>query len=404
MGGSAQRPSTRYGCWSACWWRCRRSAACWPRWSPTRTARCRCSPSCSPPPAPMPRNLAAICRHPGLAVACRGLREQQLYAHWPGVPVQAAPALLLLLSAYGLRRGRRLAWWLAMVINLTVLAAGIRLGYAVGPRLGVYVAEHSRPGAGRSSLPREAMLLPVVTLISAAGHPPPLRPDRRPPRGPEADGHRGRRARRELRRVPVARLPAARPLQPAVAGSAGSAGAAGVVSAGQAVRQSPPPQDLAGRLLFGWVFLLFWIVVLGALTAFFLHTCTFHDAAEADQARAILTRGGSTLSYMSTWPGNKYWFSPDGRAAIAYRAIATIAVTVGEPRRPGRARFRDHGVRQVLRAPRPAAMPVQRHRAVPRGHAAAGLDLGPDRRGHPAPVGAPAIHGKEMAGRAGRYE
>ena len=75
------------------------------------------------------------------------------------------------------------------------------------------------------------------------------------------------------------------------------------------------PQDLAGRLLFVWVFLLFWTVVLGALTASFLRTCASEDAAGPDQARAILTRGGSTLSYMSTWPGNKYWISPDGRAA-----------------------------------------------------------------------------------------
>jgi hypothetical protein len=34
---------------------------------------------------------------------------------------------------------------------------------------------------------------------------------------------------------------------------------------------------------------------------------------------------------MSTWPGNQYWFSPDGRAAVAYRAIAAVAVTVGGP-------------------------------------------------------------------------
>ncbi len=72
-------------------------------------------------------------------------------------------------------------------------------------------------------------------------------------------------------------------------------------------------------------------MVLAALTAFFLHTRTHSDADAADRARAILTRGGSTLSYMSTWPGNQYWFSPDGRAAIAYRAIAAVAVTVGGP-------------------------------------------------------------------------
>ena len=91
------------------------------------------------------------------------------------------------------------------------------------------------------------------------------------------------------------------------------------------------PADLAGRLLYVGVFLVFWVVVLGALTAFFRHTRTYRDAAAADRARAILTRGGSTLSYMSTWPGNQYWFSADGRAAIAYRAIAAVAVTVGGP-------------------------------------------------------------------------
>ena len=51
----------------------------------------------------------------------------------------------------------------------------------------------------------------------------------------------------------------------------------------------------------------------------------------AGRARAILTRGGSTLSYMSTWQGNQYWFSPDGRAAVAYRAIGAVAVTTGGP-------------------------------------------------------------------------
>ena len=57
-------------------------------------------------PGPDPRHLAAACPPTGLAVVCRGLREQQLYAQWPGVLVQAAPALLLLLTADGVRRGR----------------------------------------------------------------------------------------------------------------------------------------------------------------------------------------------------------------------------------------------------------------------------------------------------------
>ena len=34
---------------------------------------------------------------------------------------------------------------------------------------------------------------------------------------------------------------------------------------------------------------------------------------------------------MATWPGNDYWFSPDGKVAIAYRVINGIALTVSDP-------------------------------------------------------------------------
>src|SRR5215470_17571346 len=115
-------------------------------------------------PGPDPQDLAAGCPHPGLALVCRGLREQQLYARWPGVLVQVAPALLLLLSAHGLRRGRRLAWWLAVAINLTVLGVSIWITYAVESYRSVYIAGLDA-WAWAILLAGEAMLLPVVTLI-----------------------------------------------------------------------------------------------------------------------------------------------------------------------------------------------------------------------------------------------
>jgi lysylphosphatidylglycerol synthetase-like protein (DUF2156 family) len=279
---------------------------------------------------PSQQALATICPHSGLAVACRGLREQQLYAQWPGVPVQAAPALLLLVSAYGLRRGRRLAWWLAVFINLAVLCAGIWVAYAVHSDPGAHIAGL---GAGTRTMRRagEAMLLPVATLIVLLLT----------------------RARFDQ----IADRPAVRKLTTTLAAALGvSCGTFlllgyllrndfrprpqfGMLAqdlpmqflAGRLLGNRFLPADLAGRLLYLWVFLLFWIVVLGALAAFFLHTGTHRDADAADRARALLTRGGSTLSYMSTWPGNAYWFSQDGQVAIAYRVIAGVAVTVGDP-------------------------------------------------------------------------
>jgi phosphatidylglycerol lysyltransferase len=276
-------------------------------------------------PGPDPHYLAATCLH-----ACPGLPEQRFHAQWPGVLVQVAPALLLLLSAYGLRRGRRLAWWLAAVVNLAALGASIWVAYAVGSRPSVHIAGHD-PGVRAFALAGEAMLLPVVTLTVLLV------------------------TRRRFDQTADAR--AVRKLTATLATALGVTWGAFLLldrllrqnSARHSVFGVPArdlpmrflacvlfsnrflPAHLAGRVLYMWVLLLFWTVVLGTLFAFFLHTSTYRDVDAADRARTVLMRGGSTLSYMSTWRGNKYWLSPDGRAAIAYRAIAGVAVTVGEP-------------------------------------------------------------------------
>ena len=278
---------------------------------------------------PAPRDLAAGCPHAGLAVACHAL-SGQLYTPWPGVPVQAAPALLLLLCAYGLRRGRRLAWWLAVVINLAALSVSVWVTYALDSGHSVRIA---RTDAGaRAILPaREAMVLSVVTLLVL------LVTRRRFDQ--TADGRAVRRLTATLATALGVSCGAFLLLDYLLAGPSRPRQESGVPTADLAMRflavmlfsNRFTPEGLLGRLLYVWVFLLFWIAVLGALTAFFLGTCTYRDADAADRARGVLTRGGSTLSYMSTWPGNTYSFSPDGRAAIAYRVIGGVAITVGEP-------------------------------------------------------------------------
>ena len=277
----------------------------------------------------LPHTVLAACPHTGSGVMCTGLGGQQLYAQWPGVLVRVAPALVLLLSADGLRRGRRLAWWLAVAINVTVLAVSIWLTYAVQSGRSVHIAG-LETWAGAVLLPAEAMLLPAVTLIV-------LLVTRR-----RFDQTAGHQAARKLAVIVAATLGAV----------SGTFLLVGYLLSGHfrprptfgtLVRDLPArfltgtfgtrflPADLAGRLLYVWVFAAFWVVTLGALTAYFLHTRTFRDADAASRARAFLARGGSTLSYMTTWPDNQYWFSSDGRSAIAYRAIASVAVTVGEP-------------------------------------------------------------------------
>ena len=265
-----------------------------------------------------------------VAVPALGSILAALVADSHGLPMQAGPALLLLLCAYGLRRGRRLAWWLALAINLTSLAVGIWVACTADSAPRMHMARLDT--WARVILPAsETVVLSVLTLIV-------LLATRR-----RFDQTSDGRAVRKLTTT----------LGTALGVSCGAFlllgyllrdGSSNRPEFGRAAQDLPMrflgsmlfsnrflPASLVGRPLCAAILLLFWIVALGALTAFFLHTCTPSDADAVDRARAILTRGGSTLSYMSTWPGNSYWFSADGRAGIAYRAIVGVAVTVGEP-------------------------------------------------------------------------
>ncbi|MEV6646983.1 DUF2156 domain-containing protein [Amycolatopsis sp. NPDC051371] len=52
-------------------------------------------------------------------------------------------------------------------------------------------------------------------------------------------------------------------------------------------------------------------------------------------ARTLLGRhGGSTLSWMTTWPRNTYFVREDGRSYLAYRRHAGVAVALGDPIAP----------------------------------------------------------------------
>jgi len=49
-------------------------------------------------------------------------------------------------------------------------------------------------------------------------------------------------------------------------------------------------------------------------------------------ATSLLERyGGSTLSWMTTWPDNAHFFTRDGESYIAYRAHAGVAIALGDP-------------------------------------------------------------------------
>lgn len=58
-------------------------------------------------------------------------------------------------------------------------------------------------------------------------------------------------------------------------------------------------------------------------------------ASEGDsnaRARALLTRvGGSTMSWMTTWPEMRYYFTADGRGYVGYERHAGVALALSDP-------------------------------------------------------------------------
>lgn len=75
---------------------------------------------------------------------------------------------------------------------------------------------------------------------------------------------------------------------------------------------------------------IFWVCV------FVVFVLWFHDKLEEgergrERANALVQTDGESMSFMTTWEGNRYWFSPDGHCAVAYRVSHGIALTVTGP-------------------------------------------------------------------------
>lgn len=92
------------------------------------------------------------------------------------------------------------------------------------------------------------------------------------------------------------------------------------------------PADGLGRFLTDWIPVAVWAVVLVGLLRSFVSARV--DSADADRALAqrILRRyGTSSLSHLTTWDGNSYWFAEGQRSFVAYRVEGGVAVTTGNP-------------------------------------------------------------------------
>lgn len=92
------------------------------------------------------------------------------------------------------------------------------------------------------------------------------------------------------------------------------------------------PQAPLVLLFYHWVGPLFWLIFVLGVLRLYRATSTGRTFGDETRFRALLREGGGgTLGFMGTWPGNVYWFSADGEAAVAYRVINGVAITLSDP-------------------------------------------------------------------------
>lgn len=287
----------------------------------------------SPPPDAV--TVQQICADPTAADACADLRARLRLDGTGPVLLSVVPVLLLLVAAEGLRRCRRFARWFAVVLNVALGAAGVVLAVDVAST----PADRLMVFGGAAQTPLVSVVLPAMQPLLVAGV---LLFARSPftVAAPPGTYRRwalvvgaalvavsavyvvgGYLARGQFDRPPdlaalVADLPS-RFLPPGYLGEAGSAFL---------------PAGPVATVLFEWTGVVFWLVVAAGTLRTFLRSRAESVDSDAARARELLqAHGGSALSYMVTWPGNSYWFTPDERSALAYRVISSVALTTGDP-------------------------------------------------------------------------
>ncbi len=266
-------------------------------------------------------------------------REFQARLRLSGVgPAIAAvvPVLLLLVVAEGLRRGRRAARYVGIGLNLMLTGLGVAFATMVlsTPERELVVFGGA-PGAQTVLglvLPSLLPLAVAVLLFVTRRH-----------FGVKAPHGTYRR----LTGVCAATLGIASALfvggGTAVSAQFDRPPTTGALLTELPLRFLPPgylgevepdflPEGYLATLLFEWTGTAFWLVVAGGLLRAFTRPRFDETGADAARARTLLERrGGSDLGWITTWPGNHYWFGPGDRTAMAYRVINSVALTTADP-------------------------------------------------------------------------
>jgi phosphatidylglycerol lysyltransferase len=92
-------------------------------------------------------------------------------------------------------------------------------------------------------------------------------------------------------------------------------------------------RDTVEALIFAYSGPIFWLVALAGVWSVLVGRHHRSDSGHNERAaaRRLLHQGGESLSWMALWEPNRYWFSPDGRGAVAYQQHGTVGLTLAGP-------------------------------------------------------------------------
>ena len=287
-----------------------------------------------------PQTLQALCADPTQVKDCAEA-QLQLRAGAGGIFMSILPSVLLLIVADGLRRGRRFAWYAALAIQggLAILAGSYIAAALMPARPG------STPSDGLGAVDITAqyhplslilpLLVPVLLVVL-------LLMTRRlfgvsaPPKTYLALALSLFFTAVVLSVIYVlAGLSLAQGFSPAPGLPELLADLPDrFLPLGYLLDLSPAfvPQSGAAVILYEGIGITFWIITAVLILRSFLRPAHNAQGSDVARARAILkTTEGSSLSWMTQWSGNSYWFSNSGNSFIAYRVLSGIALTLGPP-------------------------------------------------------------------------
>lgn len=271
-------------------------------------------------------DLANICN---LDQSCIALQNAVGISSPGAVILTLVPVLLLLVCAEGLRRGRRLSFWITVIAQAYILAMTIFVVvlYSVGPD-----TDFSGDTAAIFlvyALP--AVLAPSLIIIVLL-----LR--RR-----IFDVQSSKSGTRKLARVTVAISASMLVIYTIAWFAEDNLAISGIEDL---LTQLPHllipfqlpfdiylPQGLISTVLYNFGATAIWLVLLYLLASDYRRFGGLDKDRVTDRAHAarLIQRGGGALSHMALWDGNHFWFTPDGRSGVAYQVHYGVALTVAEP-------------------------------------------------------------------------